>query len=236
MTKDQKKIPDQGSSRCSRLKKTIKDKCKVIGETTMYYGNAGSVQVLSPIPGSPSPDSEPRRDHIRPESPRRESLVRTSNKANIRKTMTGKKSSTQKRTKGTMSDYSLPPIKNVPTMTPTKKMADKNLKEFTSTETCKPINMPGFKARGRKITSKNKMSSVIADLPGKEPAEKLMMGTRRIQSMSSKSIALSEERIRLPVPRGARMIPYSVKVLPPQYMIMNRTNLPPIGVRSMAAW
>ena len=78
-TKDKQVLPDLESFKGIHLKKTIKDKCKVIGETTMYYSNAGSVQVLSPIPGSPSPDSDPCSDHIPLHRPKNASLTSFNN-------------------------------------------------------------------------------------------------------------------------------------------------------------
>ncbi|XP_033730090.1 uncharacterized protein LOC117319380 [Pecten maximus] len=140
--KEQQLNPDLGSFRGNHLKKTIKDKCRIFGETTMYYGNAGSVHVLSPIPGSPSPDTKPMLDHMRANCPERASLVRSYHKD---KTMSRQKISSKKTTKG--NDYILPPIKNLPTTIRPKRMSHRIPELVVSTEECKPINMPSFQRK-----------------------------------------------------------------------------------------
>lgn len=39
-------------------RQTIKDKCSVIGNTEIFWGRNGLVQVLSPVPGSPTLEEE----------------------------------------------------------------------------------------------------------------------------------------------------------------------------------
>ncbi|XP_033730089.1 uncharacterized protein LOC117319379 [Pecten maximus] len=166
--KDQQLFPDPGFFRGIHLKKTIKDKCRIFGETTMYYGNAGSVQVLSPIPGSPSPDTEPMIDRMRADCPERSSLVRSDHKdkAKKKKSIPKNKISSSKITKG--FGYSLPPIANVHTTIPSKETGE-NPKLLKSTEECKPINLPSLRtSRNRKRLPKGNNSStrnVLYEVP-----------------------------------------------------------------------
>ncbi|OWF40123.1 uncharacterized protein LOC110464187 [Mizuhopecten yessoensis] len=226
---DQQLFPNMESFKGIHPKKTMKDKCKVIGETTMYYSNAGSVQVLSPIPGSPSPDSEPWSDRIRPDCPKRTSLISFDRKDKVKKTMSGKKISSKKTTK--RSDYSLPPITNVPTTGLSKKMVDRNQKTDTSTEACKPINMPSFRAgRGsRKVVTKGSNPSVPVHLFGQESVARLTAGPKMIQATSRRTSILSVKSVRLPVPRGPMRTPTSIKFLPSLY----RDSLPSLRVQAM---
>ena len=120
-----------------------------------------------------------------------------------------------------ISDYFLPPIKNVPTTELSKNMVGGNQRKETSTETCKPINLPSFRAdRCRK--SKKRGSNSTATYA-------MLAACPKMQATSCRGSTLSVDSINIPVPRGAMRTTTSTKFLPPLYT----DSFPSLRVQAM---
>ncbi|XP_021340760.1 uncharacterized protein LOC110441819 [Mizuhopecten yessoensis] len=244
----------QGSFKSKRLKKTIKDKCLVIGETTMYYGNFGSVQVLSPIPGSPSPDGEAGSVHIRPDSPE-EAVLSPQTEQHV--TSKKGKMASSKRKKSTAGDkkktsqkYGLPPLKAAPASNSRRPpqmsrgrepcsfrpSGDNETRENDLMSTDTWIPKPGFKPREKKTITKNAFTSESSNLKYGSLG-KLIEHTKRVQASSS-LITASLGGVRLPAIRGATRASETRQTFPPtaQYINIYKDDghLPPLKVSTMS--
>ncbi|XP_021362426.1 uncharacterized protein LOC110456179 [Mizuhopecten yessoensis] len=246
-----------GSLKCRRLKKTMKDKCLVIGETTMYYGNFGSVQLWSPIPGSPNLDNEPDIINIRPDSPKEAALPLQRKHQATPKNTKGKKPTSQKKMstptdkKNTSAKYPLPPLRAAPASVSNSRCLPRVSR---GREPCdfKPsryierrgnylmsayawIPQPGFKPSEKKTTPKNAFTSESSSIKYGSLG-KLLEPTKGVNTSSSLVMA-SLDGVRLPAIRGATRASETQQILPPtaQYINIYKDDghLPPTKVRSM---
>ncbi|XP_033736533.1 uncharacterized protein LOC117324810 [Pecten maximus] len=227
-----------GSLKCNRLKKTMKDKCLVIGETTMYYGNFGSVQVLSPIPGSPNPGIEAKNTYICPDSPKETMMPpQTEQKVLSKK---GKKSSSQWKNSKTEekknASYALPPLKAAPgnvsnsqfsTRTKGRKPCHFQRSKYTyNRETDYSIGpgqawipQPGFKPSGKKTTPKNTLITESSSLKYGSLL-KLIESSKWVQDSPSLDTT-STDSIELPAIRGAPKTSDSSHTFTPTVQFIN---------------
>ncbi|XP_069126343.1 uncharacterized protein [Argopecten irradians] len=238
----------QVSSKCERLKRTSKDRCMVIGETKMYYGNNGSVYVMSPIPGSPNPGTEPEHLYIRPESSK-EALMPLQGEQKD-KPKKGKKSASKKKNIGTVENkdgspkYALPPLKAVPEnkgkfLTREKKGREPchlQHSKYSLGQADSWIPQPGFKSSGKKTTPKNTLISESSSLKY-ESHLKLLKSSKYVPTSPSLETTAIES-VRLPPIRGVQRRTESAKTHTiPTVQFINlykgSDQLPPLKVSSM---
>ncbi|XP_033736530.1 uncharacterized protein LOC117324808 [Pecten maximus] len=249
----------QGSFKSKRLRKTLKDKCLVIGETTMYYGNFGSVQVMTPIPGSPNLDSEIENAITRPCS-RKGSRMPLQSEQKVtskkEKKLTSQRKKSKQRDENSISPkYDLPPLKAVPASVynsrcPTREsmgrepchfipssdnslIGDENV--FTSSDVWIP--RPSFKPSQTKTMPKNTFTSESSSVKYGSLG-KLIGSTNRIQASSS-LVTASPDRVCLPSIPGATKSSESYHTLPPTAEYINiykeDVQLPPLKTSTSSA-
>ncbi|XP_069127032.1 uncharacterized protein [Argopecten irradians] len=243
----------QGSFTSRRLKKTMKDKCLVIGETTMYYGNFGSVQVMTPIPGSPNLAFEAENTSDHPQTPKafQEPTTQIEQKVVSKKGKKFQKKKCKPIKEKSMSKYDLPPLNAVSTgvyysRCPTWDATEREPNHFTSSndngkhvlmhpDTGKWIPQPSFKPSHTKTTPRNTFTSESSTVKYGS-LSKLIGSKNRIQS-SSPLITDSSDRVSLPaVPGASKPLESSHVLLPTSGYIYNEdVQFPPLKTSASSA-
>ncbi|XP_060066896.1 uncharacterized protein LOC132547158 [Ylistrum balloti] len=244
-----------GSFKSKSLKKSFKDKCLVIGETTMYYGNFGSVQVMTPIPGSPNLENEAENIHNIHLDSSEESVFPLQPDQQLtpkkeKKPTSQRNKSKQEIQKDTSPKYDLPPLKAVPASVYNCRMSngrepchfipssDKefvgNGNAFMSKDTWIP--QPNFKPSQTKSMPKYAFTPEYSNLKYGSLG-KLIESTNRVQGSSSVGTA-SSNVARLPAIPGATRPSESSHALQPtaQYINIHKEDgqLPPLKVSSLS--
>ncbi|XP_060085983.1 uncharacterized protein LOC132565355 [Ylistrum balloti] len=247
------------SPKLQRLKRTMKDKCLVIGETTMYYGNFGSVQVMTPIPGSPNLDNEseianipkdyrnrPTEADVPPQQPELQAILKKEKKlaSERRKNTTVDKKKAPK--------YALPPLKAPSGATnsrgPQRASKGRTPCHFQPTNYTNYIDntyflgsseawipQPGFKPSDKKIMPKNNFTSKSSSLKNGS-LSKLIESTKRVQGPSSLETS-SSASFHLPAIHGtstsvaSQTSPQAIKYI---NIYKDDGHLPPLKVSTMS--